>query len=435
MEAYDEYLLGRKHAHDRIPGWHAKAREAFRRALELDPNYAPAHAGLAYALFVMAPDLTEESFEAAVASAERSIELDPNLAEGIAILGLLQAFQGPKQIEEGIANLRRALELDPSFSDTYNWLSMQLSRTGQYDEARRVMAQGHAVDPLLPSLTSNFANQLSNSGDIERALRILERHTRLPELTNPIRGALVDINFEWGRYADALPWMEDFPHAARALEALGLREEADSRLAEVRPDDQELLFGLVLPSLHSRGQHDQARATLVDRGLDPASLGRTARTWLLITPVKAGVYGEAIDLFETFFDGNPATVAEASWVIAGQSALNALAFAYQQTGDVAKAAELLAYRDDRITHLEPLASPYFLEPMALNAALSGDVDEAYELLARAVDLGWANYYMTINDPRWGDTLNEPRFVELMERVQQNLAQQRTRVETMLRDSR
>ena len=122
---------------------------------------------------------------------------------------------------------------------------------------------------------------------------------------------------------------------------------------------------------------------------------------------------------------------QADWPIAGQSALNALAFAYQQTGNAAKATELLAYRDERITRLEPLSSPHFLEPMALNAALRGDEDRAYELLSRAVDLGWANYYRTINDPRWGDTLSQPRFVALLERVQENLASQRSEVEAML----
>ena len=72
--------------------------------------------------------------------------------------------------------------------------------------------------------------------------------------------------------------------------------------------------------------------------------------------------------------------------------------------------------------------------MALNAALRGDLDEAYELLSRAVDLGWANYYMSINDPRWGDTLEQPRFVALLERVQNNLAEQRARVEAILADA-
>ena len=257
MEAFDEYLLGRKHAHDRIPGWHAKAREAFRRALELDPDYAPAHAGLAYAQVINAPDVTEESLENAIGTARRSIDLDPDLAEGHAILGLMVASNFSDRFDEGIAHLRRALELDPTFSDTYNWLSLLLADNGQYEEAELMMERGHAVDPLLPSITANLADRLSNAGDLERALRILERHTRLPELTNPIQGGLTQANFEWGRYVEALRWIED-PESALIFEALGLRDEADNRLEGFEPTGPFGLFGLVLNSRHSRGEHRQA---------------------------------------------------------------------------------------------------------------------------------------------------------------------------------
>jgi TolB-like protein/Flp pilus assembly protein TadD len=434
MEAFDEYLLGRKHAHDRIPGWHAKAREAFRRALELDPDYAPAHAGLAYALVINAPDVTEESLEDAIDTARRSIDLDPDLAEGHAILGLMVASNFSDRFGEGIAHLRRALELDPTFSDTYNWLSLLLAGNGQYEEAELMMERGHAVDPLLPSITANLAGRLSNAGDLERALRILERHTRLPELTNPIRGGLTQAYFEWGRYVEALRWIED-PESALVFEALGLRDEADNRLEGYETTDASGLFDLVLNGRHSRGEHhralEMALTSLSQQERDLRQLGSQFGVPLLVIQVSAGAYGESIQLFETMSDADPAALSQATWSREGQDAINALAFAYQQTGNAAKAAELLAYRDERITRLEPLSSPHFLEPMALNAALRGDEDKAYELLSRAVDLGWANYYMTINDPRWGDTLSQPRFVALLERVQENLAQQRAEVEVML----
>ena len=384
----------------------------------------------------MSPYLNEESFEEGLTAANRSIELDPNLAEGHAILGLIKINEAPDSFDEGITHLRRALELDASLGDAYNWLSMALNYAGQYDEADLVAAQGHAVDPLLPSITHTHAMKLSDAGEFNRALRILERHTRLPAMTNPIIDGLSEVNFQWGRYADSLSWWPDSP---AALEALGLYAEADKRLTQMGPGDLRTLFAHVLPSLHSRGGHGQAWAalseTLLDLELGPADLGPAARNSLLITQVKAGLYDEAIDIFETVLDADPTRVMESSWVIRDQDALNALAFAYLKTGDAARAAPLLDYRDEPITRLEPLASPHFLEPMALNAALRGDIEEAYVLLSRAVDLGWANYYTTINDPRWGDTLEQPRFVALLERVQENLAEQRAEVEAMLADAK
>lgn len=437
MEAYDEYLLGRKHAHDRIRGWHARARTAFRRALELDPDYAPALAGLAYALVINAPDFSVENFEEALTAANRSIELDPNLADGHAILGLMLASHFPERLDEGIAHLRRALELDPAFSDTYNWLALIMNDIGQFDEAERIAAQGHAVDPLLPSITHTYAMKLSNAGDFDRAVRILERHTRLPEMTNPVIDGLFEVNVEWGRYAEALSWYSK-SESARAFEALGLRGEADKRLAELPPDDEQGLLDLVIPCLHSRGEHRQAWSTwsavLEQYGWDAADLNLVDGSLVLVTQVKAGAYNDALDLFQTLADADPARLMQGSWVLAGQDALNAVAFAYQQEDDSAKASEILAFRDERITRLQPLASPHFLEPMALNAALRGDLDESFTLLSRAVDLGWANYYMAINDPRWGDTLQQSRFAALLERVQENIAEQRAQVTTMLQES-
>jgi len=66
--------------------------------------------------------------------------------------------------------------------------------------------------------------------------------------------------------------------------------------------------------------------------------------------------------------------------------------------------------------------------------LRGDDDLAYEHLSKAVEKGWADYYRAINDPRWGDVLSQPRFVKLLGQVQDNLAEQRARVEAMLRDA-
>ncbi|HEY5622241.1 MAG TPA: hypothetical protein VIV14_00675, partial [Gammaproteobacteria bacterium] len=73
-------------------------------------------------------------------------------------------------------------------------------------------------------------------------------------------------------------------------------------------------------------------------------------------------------------------------------------------------------------------TPRALERIAQLRSMRGDEAGAYEALQQAVELGWADYYEAINDPRWGNTLSKPRFVRLLERVQADLAQQREEVE-------
>jgi hypothetical protein len=94
------------------------------------------------------------------------------------------------------------------------------------------------------------------------------------------------------------------------------------------------------------------------------------------------------------------------------------------TGDTRTANEILEFRHDKVVRLGNSTQPALLEILSLNQALQGNHDDAYKIMVKAVDNGWANYYRVIHDPRWGNTLEQPRFVELFKRVQENLATQR-----------
>jgi TolB-like protein len=88
IEAYDEFLLGRRLMGERDPAGIRGAREAFERAVAMDPGYAPAHAGLSLAyrdwagMVAETPDEVTRFTNLGLASAERAIALDPNLADG-----------------------------------------------------------------------------------------------------------------------------------------------------------------------------------------------------------------------------------------------------------------------------------------------------------------------------------------------------------------
>ena len=127
MEAYNEFLVGRALTHAREADWHEKSEAAFRRAIELDPEFAPAYAGLAYSLIIMTGG-SEEQITGALAAARKSLELDPDLALGHAILGVMEGSMGIATLEGAEERLRRALELDPALSDAYTWLALNLRK-------------------------------------------------------------------------------------------------------------------------------------------------------------------------------------------------------------------------------------------------------------------------------------------------------------------
>jgi TolB-like protein len=145
MDAYQEYLIGREYLYRRASGWAPYAFAAFRRALELDPGFAPPYAGLAVTTYLASPNDSESIRESnqvildrAIAYSESALDLDPNLAEAHAARGLF--YMGgpePDPIAAEIS-LRRALELDPSVANAYNWLSAALLAQNRADEGNIV---------------------------------------------------------------------------------------------------------------------------------------------------------------------------------------------------------------------------------------------------------------------------------------------------------
>jgi TolB-like protein/Tfp pilus assembly protein PilF len=159
-EAYELYLKGRYYWNKRTPEGLNKAVEYFQEATVKDPSYALAHAGLgdSYNLMsyydVNAPRVTLPKAEAEV---KKALELDPDLAEAHASFGrILGMYDHDWAGAE--AEMRRALELNPNYVTGHQWYSMGLAYSGRMDEAKAEMRQAVEADPL--SLIANDAEAL-----------------------------------------------------------------------------------------------------------------------------------------------------------------------------------------------------------------------------------------------------------------------------------
>jgi TolB-like protein/Tfp pilus assembly protein PilF len=154
-EAYDAYLRARYHLHAMTPAGLRQSVDEFRRAVELDAGYAPAHAGLAtaLALLAIAPfDLlpSREAMPKAEAAATKSLELDEGLAEAHAALALIHHHYhwNWKRAE---TEYRRAIELNPNYAAAhlwYSWLLLALSRRADaLEEIEKTMRIVQDTDP------------------------------------------------------------------------------------------------------------------------------------------------------------------------------------------------------------------------------------------------------------------------------------------------
>lgn len=150
-EAYANYMRAKALIRDRDWVKMREARDLLRQAVAIDPDFAPAWAQLGGAInFIGPPDQSlgsnpDSSWrQEALAAARRSIELDPNLAEGHAMLAFIYGFDSDK----GRAHLRSAVALDPNNPQTIYWLGIAASYAGDYAANEKAVRRALEIDPL-----------------------------------------------------------------------------------------------------------------------------------------------------------------------------------------------------------------------------------------------------------------------------------------------
>jgi TolB-like protein/DNA-binding winged helix-turn-helix (wHTH) protein/Tfp pilus assembly protein PilF len=157
LEAYEAYLRGRVF----LFSSDEKATAYFETAIEKDPNYAAAFAGLSYSYSRRggASLRGREAMVLAEAAARKALALDETLAEAHAALGLVKyRYQWDWQGAE--AEFRRAIELNPNFAEGHASYSTYLRILGRYSEALSVGRRAHALDPLSRIIHTELALNL-----------------------------------------------------------------------------------------------------------------------------------------------------------------------------------------------------------------------------------------------------------------------------------
>ena len=156
-EAYKAYIRGRYFWNKRTEDGFRKAIEHFKQAIDLDPAYGLAHAGLADCYqFLGASQSTSlaENFERARASAKRALELDPTLAEAQTTLAMITSDYDGNEPEAEKAYLR-AIELNPNYATAHHWYALDLLAAGRFEQAIAEIEKAQELDPL--SLAINAA--------------------------------------------------------------------------------------------------------------------------------------------------------------------------------------------------------------------------------------------------------------------------------------
>jgi serine/threonine-protein kinase len=180
-EAYRLYLQGRFHSSQWTTGGFKQGIEYMHKAIERDPTYALAYAGLA-ACYADASGLylvPGEAMPKAKAAATRALELDETLAEAHASLAQILA-----QYEWNWTDARReyvrAIELNPNDARAFMYYAIYLFEQGEVDPAIVAMQRASELDPLTPTIQSTLAWCYYLAGRLDEAVarlrRLLDEH-------------------------------------------------------------------------------------------------------------------------------------------------------------------------------------------------------------------------------------------------------------------
>ena len=257
--AYVLYLRGRYHWSRRNKEDLEKAIAYFGEAIDKDPNYALAHAGMADCYTLMGRHLylpAKEAFSKARDFANRALELNNDLAEAHTSLAAV-LFIYDWEWDAAEDQFKRAIQLNPNYATAHYWHSVLLQTTGRLQESVTAAEKAQVLDPLSPVIGMGVVQAYFFSGQYDKAVEECHRYLDMDPSFVVARDFLVHLHVQNGLFEEAAEEAkrllhlserksEAMAHLAYVYAASGKTEEA-KKLFEASVADAE--FGYSNPTI------------------------------------------------------------------------------------------------------------------------------------------------------------------------------------------
>jgi serine/threonine-protein kinase len=289
-EAYELYLKGRFFWNKRTAADLRKAIEYFNQALDKDPSYALAYAGLTDAYLVLSQygaASPADSFPQAIAAAKKAIELDDTLAEAHTSLACSLAYYD-FDFEQSLKEFQRAIELNPNYATAHHWLSNGvLSALGQFERAIAEGKRAVELDPLSLIINTDLGQDFSYARRYDEAIAQLRKTIEM------------DPRFYFAHWA-----------LGTALQLKGQLSEAVAEYNKaVELNDDPSVLALLGQAYARTGQRDEAQKILVRLSEEARSRYVQAYSFALMY-LALGDKERAIDEMERAYRERDANVAQ-----------------------------------------------------------------------------------------------------------------------------
>jgi len=292
-KAHELYLKGRYFWNKRNEAGFGKAVEYFQQAIATDPTYAEAYAGLAdtYALLGKMPE--------AKTAAEKALELNSDLAEAHASLGLIAPFVDWNWAEAK-RHFERAIVLNPNYATAHHWYGeVYLMPNGRTDEAIAEIRKAQELDPLSPVIMTDLGKDLYLARRYEEAVVELRRALEIDPNFISAHNWLSDTFLEQGKYTEAIAELEQTKpfkeeriyvrQTAYLYARMGRREEGRRALARSLQlsEGKSVSLGAVALCYAALGEKDKAFLWLEKAYAEKSSFMTTLKYWSVFDPIRS----------------------------------------------------------------------------------------------------------------------------------------------------
>ena len=459
LQAYDFYLLGLHQLHKDTPSSYMLAIPHFERAIEMDPSFARAYAGLSESYagrFRYEGD--QDSLGKAASAAEYALLLDDQSAEAYFALGRTK-FK--KRDHSGAETaFIRAIDLNPNYAPALSWLASAYDRQGREDEAFAILQKALELDPMSGELNTLMGHlqYLVTGGDRDTAFKYWKRAMeRDPDYRHSYK--FVGLYYWWiGQLDQAIPYIRKAVDLStgptKASPYIGLLAstyvdigdyESAAQLIRRTKELEPNKFGATNSEIHlqlARGDYSAARDIvhrMVPANIDDYSImslmafyelviGDIDHTEEIYARLEAASEPSGLNAEANLYRGN-----ELSWGMLG--AVN-LAYLHKSNGDTGAARELLVKAREYIeskSYYPWSDHPWYvgdrygggsLYVLAQIAAVEGNNDAAIEYFRKAVNAGWTKAWFGRIDPIMADLRKDARYIKMLNELEKKLLKMR-----------
>ena len=446
-EAYDFYLRARFQMHKRSPESLQRALDYYNRSLELDPDYAPAWAGLAvtWLLSDQYSDVPrDESMPAAEEAINRAFEINDSDADTWAALGLLEL--GRFDFDRSIEALNRAIEINPNHTMAIMWLGNAAGFSGDTEKLVEQHRKAFEIDRLHPTVISNYAYDLMGRGLADEARDVIGILVESYPERGEGQSLMGDLAFQEGDWAAGLEqYLSAYQRAPdRIFSSSGIPwgyiDFDEIELADRWLNMHEKLapgeFGVVFArsDWYLRQERFEEMVAYNEDLVD-----RFEGAWFVVTNLGNGEFlkGDPEAAIEAYKLGYHESAAEGDTPLVLDSNrarfLDWYAAALMQVGETERAREIagaaleiLQQEWDRGERYSFGGSLHF--NMAVLHAVQGNNERALAELRQAVAAGTRDTWRWKQRPSMAGLQDDIGFITLVQEVEADIAEQHVRLE-------